>query len=411
MEMELLGDPSAFDPRLARPDGVLPKRGSLVAQRYRLGDDIGEGGMSVVFSARDERLGRDVALKVLNPRLAYSQEIVTRFVNEARTLAQLDCPHVVRVFDAGVMDEPGLPTLPFMVLELLHGMELRSLVTDLDTANVGRVVGWMLQICDGLAAAHVEGIIHRDLKPANLFVVDEADGSQVVKVLDFGIARSMQAASVTFEGERIGSPGYMSPEQIQDIRSIDERSDIWSLGVIMYELFSGSAPFQAESPLELLVQILNSSVEPLNVLRPDLPPGLAAVVQRCMQRPVAARFPNIADLADALSAYALPRDIELASRVRRRLNSRLLLAGSSPITLPGESSPLASPTPVLLLAGRARRGTRRAQGPRHYRLAVGAALMLLSLLTLTGFVRGGSPAFVAAAGTRLSAAAQGVFGK
>jgi serine/threonine-protein kinase len=407
--MELLSDASAFDPRLARPKATLPKRGSLVALRYRLGDDIGDGGMSVVFSARDELLGRDVALKVLNPELAYSPEIVTRFVNEARTLAQLDCQHVVRVFDAGVTAEPGRPVLPFMVLELLRGMELRSLVTQIHLGNVSRVIGWLLQICDGLAAAHVEGIIHRDLKPANLFVVDDADGSQVVKVLDFGIARSMQGVSATVDGARMGSPGYMSPEQIRDASSVDERSDIWSLGVIMYELFSGVAPFVAENPLELCVQILNFPVEPLAKVRPDLPPGLAAVVHRCMQRTVAARFANIAELADALSAFALPRDVEVAARVRRRLKSRSQPVGSAPVASLG-SSPLATPAQHLRSEGPARAAGR----PHPHRvLAVAAALGLVSFVAATAVLR--APArsreFAAATSARLAAAAQNVFRK
>jgi eukaryotic-like serine/threonine-protein kinase len=382
--MEHVVDPSVFHPKLLRPVQALPKRGTLVADRYRLGDDIGEGGMSTVFSARDERLGRDVAFKLLNPELASSQEVVTRFVNEARMLAQLDCPHVVRLFDAGVMDQPGQPTLPFMVLELLRGCELRSSSLEPGGTDVHRIVDWMLQVCAGLAAAHVEGIIHRDLKPENLFVVHEPDGSQIVKVLDFGIARSMQvASSLTFHGERMGSPGYMSPEQVIDASSADERSDIWSLGVIMYELFAGVVPFQAQSQLELCVQILNFPIDPLDARRPDLPPGLAQVVERCMQRPVAARFNNIADLAEALAPYAGPRSADVVKRIRYRLASRVTTELAPPISAPVSAKHHAPPLPrlppgiQLPVSAPARRG-------RGYRMAwaLAAAVGVLSLGTL-----------------------------
>ncbi len=396
-------DPAVFDARLARPELVLPKRGALIAQRYRLGEDIGEGGMSLVYSARDERLGREVALKVLNPRMAFSREVVTRFVNEARTLAQLDCPHVVRVFDAGVTEEPGQPTLPFMVLELLRGTELRHVVMDPGPEDVRAVVGWMLQICDGLAAAHVEGIIHRDLKPENLFLVKEPDGTQIAKVLDFGIARSMHVTpSVTLQGERMGSPGYMSPEQIRDVSTVDERSDIWSLGVIMYELLAGVAPFKADSALELCVEILNASVAPLQAVRPDLPAGLSAVVQRCMQRPVDARFANMAELAEALAPYAHQPAAELAARVRRRLSIRQLAFGEADTSL--------SLSPPVVARKRLR--VRGARGRFLRPLALGAVVGLLSFvaITLLPGAKDRGRELVTTAGTRFAAAAQGILG-
>jgi serine/threonine-protein kinase len=210
-----------------------------------------------------------------------------------------------------------------MVLELLKGAELRHSLVERGAEDRRGFVGWMLQVCEGLAAAHVEGIIHRDLKPENLFITTEGDGTQVVKVLDFGIARSMQlASSVTREGERIGSPGYMSPEQIKDVRGVDERSDIWSLGVIMYEGLAGVAPFRAEGAIQVCVEILTAPVVPLGTLRPDLSPELVAVVERCMQRAVEARFANVADLADALAPHAYPAGADIAVRIRRRLGSR-----------------------------------------------------------------------------------------
>jgi serine/threonine-protein kinase len=367
--------------------------------------------MSVVFEARDERLGRDVALKLLNPELAFSQEITTRFVNEARTLAQLDCPHVVRLFDAGVTDEGGQPALPFMALELLRGMELRQWVAD-SNGDIGRIVGWVLQICDGLAAAHVEGIVHRDLKPENLFVVSEPDGSQLVKVLDFGIARSTRVgAPVTFDGERMGSPGYMSPEQIKDARTVDERSDIWSLGVIMYELFTGVAPFQAESPLELCVQILNAPVQPIRTLRATLPTGLAEAIRRCMQRSPAMRFSNIADLADAMAPFAHARDAEMAARIRLRLASRRPIqqaAGESSAMAPTERDqrtfpPGSSRVPALVPRRRGQGDAARCRGL----LAVAAGVGLVSFVATTMFSGGSGRSMLRLTDQAIRAAAVG----
>jgi serine/threonine-protein kinase len=186
------------------------------------------------------------------------------------------------------------------------------------------------------------------LKPENLFVVHEPDGSQLVKVLDFGIARSMQvASSLTFHGEHIGSPGYMSPEQVIDASAADERSDIWSLGVIMYELFTGVVPFQAASQLELCMQILNAAVDPLHARRPDLPPGLAAVVERCMQRPIAARFANILDLAEALAPFAGARSTDVVERIRYRFSSRTATELAPPVAAPISARNHAPPLPRL----------------------------------------------------------------
>ena len=294
--------------------------GTLLDGRYRLDAVLGEGGMSMVYVAYDQRLQRNVAFKLLVPSLAYSREVVTRFVNEARTLARLDSPHIVRVYDAGVTSDPERAPLPFMVLELLRGWELRSLLEQ-GVTDQARIVGWMLEACEGLAAAHAGGVIHRDLKPENLFVMAEPDGSERLKVLDFGIARSIEReAYLTLEGEGVGSPGYMSPEQLRDASSVDARSDIWALGVVMYELFSGTPPFQAKSSLELCAQVLNAPIEPLAVMRPDLPPELTAIVDRCLERELEKRFSNVLELAQALMPFARPSRVLVTERIRRRLD-------------------------------------------------------------------------------------------
>jgi serine/threonine-protein kinase len=297
----------------------LPRVGTVIGGRYRLDAVLGEGGMSMVYVAYDQRLQRNVAFKLLVPSLAYSREVVTRFVNEARTLARLDSPHIVRVYDAGVTSDPERAPLPFMVLELLRGWELRTLL-DQGVTDQSRIVGWMLEACEGLAAAHAGGVIHRDLKPENLFLTVEPDGSERLKILDFGIARSIEReAYLTLEGEGVGSPGYMSPEQLRDASSVDARSDIWALGVVMYELFSGTPPFHAKSSLELCAQVLNAEIEPLAVIRPDLPAELTTIVDRCLERDFEKRFSNVLELAQALAPFSRPSRLVVTERIRRRL--------------------------------------------------------------------------------------------
>ncbi len=299
----------------------LPRPDTIIGRRFRLGGAIGQGGMSAVFSARDQRLEREVAFKILTPELACSREIVTRFVNEARTLARLDCPHIVRVLDAGVTSEPDMASLPYMVLELLHGEDLRT-QCERGPLDVERALGFVLQACEGLAAAHAEGVVHRDLKPENLFLCAQPDGTEVVKILDFGIARSLAApSSLTLSGEGMGSPGYMSPEQLRDASAADERSDIWSLGVVLYELLAGVPPFQAATPFDLCAHILAGKRERLEQQRPELPPGLVAVVDRCLEVEPERRYQSVVELASALAPF-VSGGAQALARIRHRLLGR-----------------------------------------------------------------------------------------
>lgn len=315
--------------RQLQPPGAIPKPGELVQGRYRALHELGRGGMGVVLAARDEMLNRDVALKVLLPQMMSSQQAVERFVNEARSLAQLDSRHVVRVWDFGTISEPPASAgLAFMVLELLRGEDLFSVAAREGGLSPSRVVRYAIEACGGLAAAHARGIVHRDLKPENLFLAIEPDGSECLKVLDFGIARSRNRRSQSAGKTGVGSPGYMSPEQVEAPGSVDARSDIWALGVVMYELLAHRPAFIGEDPHSLCLQILAAPVTPLNELRPDLPPALVYIVERCMERDPARRFPNVAELAEALAPLDDWSPESDAERIRRQLDASSVAFGA-----------------------------------------------------------------------------------
>jgi serine/threonine protein kinase len=294
----------------------LPTSGTIVHGRYHVRHELGRGGMAVVLSAYDAVLERDVALKVMLPVLIVSSEAVERFVNEARALARLESPHVVRVLDCGRLRAPtSCAGLPFMVLELLRGEDLYSVAAREGGLAPQRVVRYAVQACAGLAAAHAQGIVHRDLKPENLFLALDADGNECVKVLDFGIARSRSRRALTRGRVGLGSPGYMSPEQVQGGGLVDARSDIWGLGIVMYELLAHRPAFLGDDAHALCAQTLTATVAPLGDIRPDLPRGLIEIVERCLERDPSHRFDSVEQLAEALEDVQArdSRPVELTS--------------------------------------------------------------------------------------------------
>jgi serine/threonine-protein kinase len=323
--------------------------GVVVDGRYRILRSLGHGGMSTVFVARDERLGREVAFKVLGPHLAHSRDVVQRFVNEARTLARLDSPHVVRVLDTGTTQTLHDLPLPYMVLELLHGEDLRAHGERPRVPSVTRAVSYMLQACEGLAAAHAAGVIHRDLKPENLFIERQSDGRELVKLLDFGIARSpVSLDGLTEAGTTVGSPRYMSPEQLSDASVADVRSDIWSLGVVLYELLAGVPPFRAQSTLELCSQILMRKPVRLDRANSGVPRGLAQVVHRCLELDPERRYADVAELARALAPFSGEDGLDTAQRIEYELH------GSHPARVASERAPEKVGTPAPAQRARAR---------------------------------------------------------
>ena len=269
--------------------------GSYVIERL-----LGMGGMGAVFVAREERLGRHVAIKVLLDAVAKIPEAVTRFEREGRSAAALQSDHVTRVLSVGHLQSGA----PYIVMELLEGEDLAGALTRRGPLPIDEVVGYVMHACEALAEAHSLGIVHRDLKPANIFLARRGTGAPRVKILDFGISKNATAASskaLTATTAIMGTPLYMSPEQLREARNVDGRADVWALGIVMYELLSGAPPFNSEALAELCVFIMTTQHAPLSSRRPGLPPALDAIVNRCLAKDPADRFASAHELMVALS--------------------------------------------------------------------------------------------------------------
>ena len=278
--------------------------GVLLAGRYRLERELGKGGMGRVLVARDEKLGRRVAVKVVTA--AHDPAQVRRFEQEARTAGSLEHPHVLAVYDLG--EEDGVP---FLVTELLAGHTLRTVIEG-PRLPAAQVQGLALQLARGLAAAHARGIVHRDLKPENLFLTD--DGR--LKILDFGLARlsagDEQAPGLTLTGAIFGSPGYLSPEQARGEKA-GPASDVFSAGAVIYELLSGKRAFPGASLIEAGHATLNAQPDPVP---PSVPGPLAAAVKRCLEKLPERRFQSGADLSRALETMEPSAPVTLPPRPR-----------------------------------------------------------------------------------------------
>ena len=297
--------------------GIRP--GDVIAGKFRVERILGEGGMGYVVSARHLQLGQMVALKFMRDEIC-TPDYKSRFLREARNTVRLKSKHVSRVLDVGALDGGA----PYMVMEYLEGTDLSDLLHKKGALPAHEVCEYVLQACEAIAEAHGHNIVHRDLKPANLFLTKGQSGEPIVKVLDFGVSkvidlgmdddtnpggrprRDRPDSVVTKVSDLLGSPSYMAPEQIISARDADARSDIWSLGVILFRLISGQAPFHAASLGELIQQIMHGPIPNLRDARPDIPPGLENVVARCLERERDNRLGDVIELARLLAPYAGP---------------------------------------------------------------------------------------------------------
>jgi serine/threonine-protein kinase len=289
---------------MLEPMRPLPAPGEVFAGRYRVERVIGSGGMGVVLEATHLHLEERVAIKMLLPSLSSDAAFVGRFLREGRASVKIRSEHVARVFDVATLDDGT----PYMVMEYLAGSDLGHLLEKLGPLSVALTADYVLQACEALAEAHSRDIVHRDIKPSNLFLTKRPDGTECIKVLDFGISKAIstsnsQGLAATTTDTVMGSPLYMAPEQMRAPHDVDARCDIWSLGVILYELVSGMPPFSAPTIPELCAIVLRDAPPPLEGARPDAPAGLARVVQRCLEKEPRDRFADVADFARALAPF------------------------------------------------------------------------------------------------------------
>ncbi len=287
--------------------------GQMLLDKYRVDHVLGVGGMGAVIAATHVQLDQKVAMKFVHPEIAVHPEAVQRFIREARAAAQIRSEHVVRVSDVGALGDGS----PYMVMEYLEGEDLEGALSR-GVPQPEVVVDYLLQACTGLLEAHQHGIVHRDLKPANLFLTRKRDGRVTVKVLDFGISKVQKPgdSAVTQTSSLMGSPLYMSPEQMTRPKEVDARADIWAMGVIAYEALTGQRPFNGEALPEVCGQILALNPPQVSSLRPEVPAKLSAVVHKCLEKEPSLRFQDVTQLMDALEPFA-----PVSQNARQRLSS------------------------------------------------------------------------------------------
>jgi serine/threonine-protein kinase len=336
--------------------GVRP--GDVLAGKYRIDRILGVGGMGVVVAAHHLQLDDPVAIKFLLPEALANADAVARFAREAQAAVRIKSEHVARVTDVGKLENGS----PYMVMEYLEGVDLAARLQEQGRLPLEQAIEFVLQACEAIAEAHALGIVHRDLKPANLFVIRRPDGSPSVKVLDFGISKrtglGASGPTMTRTSAVLGSPLYMSPEQMRSAKDVDTRSDIWALGTILYELLGGAPPFNAESLPELVLKVVSDAPASLRSIRPDVPEALERAIFTCLEKDRARRYESVGAFSAAIAPYGPSRAAISVERISRILQGAGI--ASSPFAQPAEAksgSTMASWGQTASDAGRGRRVT------------------------------------------------------
>jgi serine/threonine-protein kinase len=362
--------------------------GAVLLGKYRVEDVIGVGGMGRVVRASHLYLQQSVAIKILLPEMAQSTSTVARFLREAQATVQLKSEHIARVIDVGTLPDGT----PLMVMEYLNGNDLNQILRHHGPQSPAIVCDLMLQACEGLAEAHAAGVVHRDIKPSNFFITQRPDGSMLLKLLDFGISKTPVGVSdLTGTQAVLGTPTYMAPEQMRSGRDADARSDLWSMGVVMYQLLAGRPPFGGESYAALVLQVNGEPPAPLHV---PLPAGLGEVIFRCLEKDPLNRHQNAGELARMLAPFASdPVAAALsATRTTRTLQHKAgmgtlpVAAGgglATPMPLsPAQLTPRTWPPPPVSQATSISQGTGQVtyltRGPRGWLIGGAAAVVLLA---------------------------------
>ena len=355
-------------------DGIaLPTVGDIIDGRYRIEERHATGGMGTVFRATHLQLERQVALKVASCVVVRLPGGPERFLREARLATQVQSDHVAAVFDVGVLPSG----MPFLVMEWLDGIDLGAVLKISGPMTVETAVDCLLQACEALADVHRQGIVHRDLKPSNLFLVRDSDGNARIKLIDFGVSKMIglgrDLGRITQAGTAIGSPPYMSPEQMGIEEVADERTDVWGLGVVLYELLTGELPFRGNTLNDILAAILLRPHVKASDHAPHIPAGIDAVIARCLDTEQAKRFASVGELAAALAPFGA----RAVAPSTLRLTPTAISAGSS--RAPPARTSLGSLTTTFHTAARLTPVPRVREGWLRGRrgVALGACLGLL----------------------------------
>jgi len=318
------------------------REGDIIADKFRIENTLGVGGMGLVVRAQHLHLGQTVAIKILRAEHADNADAVTRFMREGQAAVRLRGEHVGRMIDVGQLPNG----VPYLVMEYYDGSDLSRVLEARGPVPLSEAIDYVLQTCEAVAEAHALGIVHRDLKPANLFLTRDPFGSPSIKVLDFGISKVSQinqvgaALSLTRTAAVMGTPLYMSPEQMRSTKDVDHRSDIWALGTILYELLTAKHAWLGATLSEVCVRVASDPAPLVQAERPELPSAIDVVIQKCLAKEPSGRFQTVVELARALAPFADGNAATLLQRMGR-LSELNRSAGSPPEVVVGKSPTLA----------------------------------------------------------------------